>query len=422
MFRCRLCDSGTWETVTVDCYFPYKPRGGPLFVYTKGYETWAQIIEKAYAKRVGDYFSISDVPIQDILFDLTGCPVDFIRYDSRVDNEFMNDAWVELLSSLSKRHLVLFTKRILEDPKNDPNNDESKYQYCYPVVYATEIKDTKIIQIRDPLDNEVYRKNWGQNLGFFSDDPRLNNGPTKKLLKDQDGSLVMPFTEVFRLFDTMIINKLENWEDLRLLGRFISFKDYNDPKFRLSVSKWYYTVEVEYSLDFYIYVHQESFARDFVPQYRPIMTCCILAYEVMKDGSFRFIKSSSCTKKKRVCLNMKLNPGKYAFSVMTPCCRMRKHEELVGLQADIVDDDGDFTPKMIDLLKQLFKRYDIMLDGYLGYFEFGSILQAFYISLTELQFKDKVLNKYGDKTRGIDFEGFKLFFKDLYLQSDEVSY
>jgi calpain-15 len=60
--------------VTVDDYFPCTPRGGPMFSRANENEMWVLLIEKAYAKLHGNYFTLRGGFANEGMIDLTGCP------------------------------------------------------------------------------------------------------------------------------------------------------------------------------------------------------------------------------------------------------------------------------------------------------------------------------------------------------------
>lgn len=70
----KICKNGEWVTVTVDDYFPCHPEGGPIFSRAHCNELWVLILEKAYAKLHGNYFSLRGGYALEGLIDLTGCP------------------------------------------------------------------------------------------------------------------------------------------------------------------------------------------------------------------------------------------------------------------------------------------------------------------------------------------------------------
>lgn len=77
----RLARGGVWEEVLLDNYFPHLPMDQPLFLEATGLEIWPQVLEKAYAKLKGSYQALNYSPVQNVLYDLTGVPVEILRFD-----------------------------------------------------------------------------------------------------------------------------------------------------------------------------------------------------------------------------------------------------------------------------------------------------------------------------------------------------
>ena len=101
------------------------------------------------------------------------------------------------------------------------------------------------MQIRDPLDTQIFKKGWIQNANLFNEEAMDES--TK--IHEEEDILYIPFVDIFRLFDTAVISKLINWEDMRIRGRFEKFVDSNDKGFSLLISKWYYVIEVDYNTE-----------------------------------------------------------------------------------------------------------------------------------------------------------------------------
>jgi calpain-15 len=81
IYRVKLCKNGEWVTVTIDDFFPCYPLGSPLFSKTHGNELWVLLLEKAYAKLHGSYFSLRGGYASEALIDLTGCPTTCYQFD-----------------------------------------------------------------------------------------------------------------------------------------------------------------------------------------------------------------------------------------------------------------------------------------------------------------------------------------------------
>jgi calpain-15 len=74
VYRIKFCKNGEWVEVTIDDLIPCMPFGGPLFSKAQGNEMWVMLLEKAYAKLHGDYFTLRGGFANEGMIDLTGCP------------------------------------------------------------------------------------------------------------------------------------------------------------------------------------------------------------------------------------------------------------------------------------------------------------------------------------------------------------
>lgn len=74
VYKIWLCKNGEWIVVTIDDYIPCYYNAGPMFSRSNGDELWVLLLEKAYAKVHGNYYSLRFGLTQDGLIDMTGCP------------------------------------------------------------------------------------------------------------------------------------------------------------------------------------------------------------------------------------------------------------------------------------------------------------------------------------------------------------
>ena len=58
IYKLRLCKNGEWVVITIDDYIPCFYNGGPMFSRSTGKEIWVLLLEKAYAKLHGHYYSL----------------------------------------------------------------------------------------------------------------------------------------------------------------------------------------------------------------------------------------------------------------------------------------------------------------------------------------------------------------------------
>ena len=60
--------------VLLDSYFPVNKNNELIFSKSNGPELWVILLEKAYAKLLGEYAKLQDISTEDAMFALTGAP------------------------------------------------------------------------------------------------------------------------------------------------------------------------------------------------------------------------------------------------------------------------------------------------------------------------------------------------------------
>ena len=78
-FSVRLMKKNMWEDMTLDSFFPHLPFDQTIFLETRYNMVWPIVLEKAFAKHKESYDNINLAPIQNILLDMTGYPVELLE-------------------------------------------------------------------------------------------------------------------------------------------------------------------------------------------------------------------------------------------------------------------------------------------------------------------------------------------------------
>ena len=104
IYRVRMCKNGEWHIVTIDDYIPCYFNGGPMFSRANGDELWVMLLEKAYAKLHGCYYSLRYGFTHHGMLDLTGCPTFNIIFpkdkpDFETIQEEAEEIWSKILES-----------------------------------------------------------------------------------------------------------------------------------------------------------------------------------------------------------------------------------------------------------------------------------------------------------------------------------
>lgn len=79
----KLCKNGEWMEVTVDDYFPCTAGEGegPVFSRSHNNELWVLLLEKAYAKIHGNYYTLRGGFANEGMMDLTGSPTECFDFE-----------------------------------------------------------------------------------------------------------------------------------------------------------------------------------------------------------------------------------------------------------------------------------------------------------------------------------------------------
>jgi calpain-15 len=94
VYRIKFCKNGEWVEVTVDDYFPCLPCSGPLFSRANGNEMWVLLLEKAYAKLHGNYFTLRGGFANEGMIDLTGCPSSTYDFQTDKVKALIENGWL----------------------------------------------------------------------------------------------------------------------------------------------------------------------------------------------------------------------------------------------------------------------------------------------------------------------------------------
>ena len=197
-----LHTSGLREMIIIDDYIPCYPNGGPVFARGHGNDVWVMLLQKAYAKALGGYEYLKNIPFLGAVRDLTGVPcVSIVMKDLHTKNMMKNDTlWLRMKSDHSSGFLMSLSTAT-DNSNNDLHSDlhhrsnidlrvrginHSRHQQHFQAPYSSlrhgytyvilKVKETKmgdrLVQLRNPWGDW----NCGNGMewtGKWSDDSPL---------------------------------------------------------------------------------------------------------------------------------------------------------------------------------------------------------------------------------------------------------
>jgi calpain-15 len=182
IYKIRICKNGEWHVVTIDDYIPCYYNGGPMFSRGNGEELWVMLIEKAYAKMHGSYYSLRFGYTHHGMIDLTGCPTTNIKFpDEKPDYETVEDLaediWEQLMDADESGHLISGETPGVDEFTEGGGLDSPSGLvpgHAYSIIRVHEGCGVKLLNIRNP---------WGKYEwdGEYSD---TSDSWTKELKKE----------------------------------------------------------------------------------------------------------------------------------------------------------------------------------------------------------------------------------------------
>ncbi|KAL4493565.1 hypothetical protein ABPG72_004058 [Tetrahymena utriculariae] len=244
--------------------------------------------KQAYAKIHGDYFKLkngSQKKCENALIDLTGCPVEKIKLDSNSEITTIQNY------KNNRGYLMNLQKR---DQQKDTTG------FAYYINRIERYKDVWLFNIRDIWENLNWEKDWSNGSELWDDAAKKQLNP--KL--DDPKQTWMKFENVKEEFKFINVCKIQDWNEVRIKGKFVKVVDTNDSSIETFMSKWYYQFEVtenclqkaNNNIELIITLHQEDELIKGVEQGRPYLDVQLALFKLIdqKQG----LKNDNDSKKR----------------------------------------------------------------------------------------------------------------------------
>ena len=418
VYQVKLCINGEWNTITIDDYFPCIPKSNPLVSRSPGNEIWVLILEKAIAKIYESYYALIHINIADYFLLLSGCPSFHINLEDLV----MTDGFDYCIKRLKyfvneKKYLVVALSKQVDNENMNEDQDDGMLTIGN---YGYTLLDVK----SKYSDNLVYlRKIWfdqkkEEKIRMYEDELK-KNFPS---LETNEGQLILTYNDFLKEFQSLTICYTRNWEEVRIRGKFVSVNEQD--KFETILSKWYYSITVEKQTTVIISLHQDEDRLKDQDSKKQIMDISI---SILKQDSnlneITHVESLDFTIAPNAQLEINLSPGNYIILPRTTGC-------FFGRPAEKLNDDSvaelfnmetqQPTPVFIATIKDIFKKFDMLLNRELKFSEFKGFWECITNNpISKEEFDEVILSKYTSSNEGITEKGFINFFIDNLINGGE---
>ena len=393
----KLCIRGQWKNIIIDDLFPCYPKANPCVSHSPSNEIWILLLEKAVAKYYGSYYDLINVKIADFLLLLTGCPTFFFVKDEINDFDDKIYDYVK-----NKNYLVVALKRLDQNEIQEDDIDSMiTPDMGYTILNIENKENRKFILLRNILysieQNELI-KDYQEKI--FKDYPVLKQNSIP-------GTIILDYEDFKEEFGNIYVCYAKNWEEMRLKGKFIISKNNNNN----IISNYFYLFEINSDSNVIISIFQDEDSNKGSDSRKPMMdiSLSVLQYDKITN-EINHIQTIdfSCTHSIQMELN--LLSGSYIIYPRTSGCFIGKGNGKTNIKG--IDDN--FSEIFINVIKDIFDKYDLNQTYKLGYKEFNSLMENMTNSKLDESGFNNILRNYSFNLGGFTEKSLIKYFEDSY--------
>lgn len=413
IYRVKLCKNGEWLSVTVDDYFPCYPMGLPIFSRNENNEIWVSVLEKAYAKLHGNYYLLKGGNVSEALIDLTGCPtLSYYFQDENTQKDIEKGImWLNIKDHFDDGFL-LCASTLGDERWSDVNYMDTLPAgllpgHGYSVISCKEVGGNTLLNIRNPWGKIDWHGEWSAGSSCWTNEVKRYVNPS---FDDEDTNFWMNFDDFTQHFSALHVCRVKNWDEVRIKGKFIRVQDVEDSSLEVVVSKWFYSIDLPERVRLFIGIHQEDERQAGVAGKRQYMDIGIVVLKRLNDGTITVVGKQDPVIDRQCELEIVLDPGSYIVLPKTSGCLLRRPTDAPLERVKLLTTKGELTDIADSTVQDIFRKFDMLLNRELSFTEFKGFYECINRSLTEIEYKQKVLKRYCSTENGLSLKGFKDFF------------
>jgi len=229
LFTFRFYKNGQWHDMVVDDLLPCHPESvEPLFAHSaQEGELWPALMEKAYAKLHGSFYSLDGGNCAEALVDLTGGASLKIKFH---DPKYKEEVYTGKLWARMRRYNEWGYLMGCSYKSHDPTayEDESPEGVLWSRAYSLlDVQETsngkRLLRLRNPWGKKEWRGAWSDGSKEWS---MPENGGLQQELEYEfldDGTFWMEYQDFTREFSKLYVCRLfpPSWHQLTIKGAWV---------------------------------------------------------------------------------------------------------------------------------------------------------------------------------------------------------
>lgn len=190
------------------------------------------------------------------------------------------------------------------------------------------------------------------------------------------------------------------------------------------LSKWYYSVAIDKPTNLIISLHQDEDRMKENDSRKQMMD---ISLSILRQDSnaneISHIESLDFSIAPNIQIELALPPGNYLILPRTTGCFFgRPNDKQNVTPAPLYNaEEKRLTPIFVNLIKDIFKKFDMLLNRELKLNEFRGFWECVNNSMLSPEDFQKFAKLYNNGHEGLTEQGFINFFEDFYLKKGEVN-
>jgi hypothetical protein len=424
IYGVKLCINGEWVNIMVDDLFPCIPLSNPLVSRSPGNELWVLILEKALAKVLECYYALINVNISDFFLMLTGCPTLYVNLEEMIKTEGVEACLKKIKQFVvDKKYLTVAVSRTVDlDPTNENMSEMEDDMLTIPnfgytiLDVKSKLKDNLIVLRKVWYDGKKEEKVKKYEEAFLKANPLLDK-------EINEGTLILSFEDFVREFSYLSVCYTKNWDEIRIRGKFVLLKE-QETNMESVLSKWYYSVQLDRPTNLIISLHQDEDRMKENDSRKQMMDISLTILKQDNNANeITHIESLDFTIAPNIQIELSLPPGNYIILPRTTGCFFGRpyDKKQVNVTPLYNHEEKKLTPVFVSTIKDIFKKFDLLLNRKLGNNEFKGFWECIKnTSISQNEFESSILSRFTNYDKGITEKGFISFFENALLQDGEV--
>ena len=418
----NLCINGLWKKIFIDDLFPCIPKSNPMITHSPSNEIWILLLEKALAKVFDSYYDLLYVEKCDFLLFLTGCPSFYFLTEELVRNG-INEFYDKIYDYVCKKNYLVMALKKNNDNENENeensnfNNSLIVYDFGYTILDILDKGNIKFFLLRKVIfqqeKEELIETYHNQIINKFPD--------LKNILIP--GTIIFSLEDFIKEFTNINVCYCKNWEENRIKGLFILSNENNkNNKNNNIISKYYYQFELKQNSNIIISLFQDEDKLKQNESRKPLMDISLTILKFDKNtNEINHIQTIDFSITPSIQMELNLTAGHYIIFPRTSGCFIGKINDNFSMRnTNLKDENGQLSKIFINVIKDIFERYDFFQNNILSYKEFHSLIEKMRNNRIDENELNNIINQYSFNQNGICLKCLIKYFYDILSKNENL--